>query len=185
MKTAIFALLLFPLAAMGQEGSIPKPVIQGIARDLADLQATVIQAQSTLAAAQGASPGFLEAVKVTGANPTFRLGASSNAAALPVKAFAGQEFKVIDRTDNWYAVRLTKPVGENFVGWVSAADVVPSIVNVQQSSNAVAQETFRLLTEKATQIRDTYANNPYISVPSFTVNIGISPSVSLNFEFKK
>lgn len=49
---------------------------------------------------------------------------------------------------------------------------------------SVSEDLYRILAEKATRMHDSYKNNSYIEVSGFTVNVGISPSVSVNFEFK-
>lgn len=40
------------------------------------------------------------------------------------------------------------------------------------------------LLKRATELRDKYRNNPYITVAGFSIEIGISPSLTIDFEFK-
>ncbi|HLJ20107.1 MAG TPA: hypothetical protein VKU84_07910 [Stellaceae bacterium] len=40
------------------------------------------------------------------------------------------------------------------------------------------------LLKRATELRDKYRNNPYIEVKGFSIEIGISPSLTIDFEFK-
>jgi hypothetical protein len=40
------------------------------------------------------------------------------------------------------------------------------------------------LLKRAAALRDTYRNNPYIEVTGFSIEIGISPSLTIDFEFK-
>ena len=183
---AIVAALL-PAIAASQESSIPKPVLDGISRDLAELQAAVVEAQGRLAAPQSLTfTSSTETVKITGIKPAIRLGAAQSAVSL-FMATPGQTFQVVDKASDWYAIRLAQPVQGYSSGWVSAADVVPtnSFGKEPAKASSVAEDVFRKLTEQASRLRDTYRNNPYIAVSDFAVNVGVPPSVSINFEFKK
>lgn len=184
MKKLVAVLVaLFPFLTMAQQPSIPESVLDGISKDLAKLQRMVVEVQGQVTAQQMFRA---DEVKITGVKPTVRLGATQTAAALFTPK-PGQTFQVIDKTEDWYAIRLLEPVQGFSSGWVSAAEVVPtSSANkgtVKQTS--FADDAFRQLTEQAAKMRDSYRNNPYVAVSGFAVNVGIPPSVSINFEFKK
>lgn len=192
-----------PLVSAAQSASIPKAVVDSIASDLADLQSAVVAAQSRLDSSSstnsfGASlpptyrvPNVL-GVEVTGAKPAVRAGASKGANKL-LEPKRGEKFLVLDKADDWYAVKLPQPVEGHMTGWVNASDVIvekavdASLTGqvVATPSRAVAEDVFRMLTERAGRIRDAYKDNPYVSVSGFTVNVGVPPSVGVNFEFKK
>lgn len=183
---SLFAAGMFlPLVSFAQDASIPKPVIDSIAKDLATLQATVVEGQARLNAAQASSAtGWnIDSVKATASKPALRLGATETANQLST-ATPGEKFKVLDKTGDWYAVKLARPVEGYTAAWVKASDVVP-YVEIQPKAETIAEDLFRKLTEQASKIKDSYRNNPYVSVTGFTVNVGISPSVGVNFEFKK
>jgi hypothetical protein len=40
------------------------------------------------------------------------------------------------------------------------------------------------LIEKAIKLRNNYQNNPYIVIKGFSIELGISPSLNIDFEFK-
>jgi len=40
------------------------------------------------------------------------------------------------------------------------------------------------LLKRAADLRDKYRNNPYIEVKGFSIELGISPSLTIDFEFK-
>lgn len=187
MKTAVATvILLLPLVTSGQEASIPKPVLEAIARDLTEMQRSIVEAQDRLLGVQSPQGWRVEAVKMTSVAPTIRIGAAQTAASLFMPK-PGQTFQVVDKAADWYAVRLPEPVQGFSSGWVNAADVVLTETYKKQTSSSVsvADDVYRKLTDQVARMRDSYRDNPYVSVSGFAVNVGIPPSVSINFEFKK
>jgi hypothetical protein len=158
---------------------IPDSVIDDIARDLAVLQREVIKAGDKQRGEVGVSYGPPAAVTVN-KPATTRMGADKNA-SVSFKIPAGTTLPVLDKTQDWYAVQNKSKQ----VGWVSASDVTPVPSAHQTPPNQGGDEgLFRTLTEKASQMRDKYKNNPYVFVKGFTVNLSLVPSVSVDFEFK-
>ena len=186
-------ILLMPVAAAAQQSKeIPKPVMNGLAHDLAELQKAVVEAQRKQQ--QDLMAQFLTDapthIKVTGSSTPIRGGASKYSEIL-LQAEKGRTYRVIDKAGPWYAVKLDSPHEGIPTGWISATGAVP-VANLGQSSSGgtvpdetLAEEIFKSLTEQATHLRDAYRNNPYINVSGFTVNVGVPPSVSISFEFKK
>lgn len=126
---------------------------------------------------------------MTSKSSEVRAGASDKAAPL-LKAKLNQIFPVIDKAGDWYAVKIPENIGGVSSGWIQAADVVPipsAFPSTPQpfQASSVADSIYRELTQRAVRFRDAYRNNPYISVTGFSVNVGVPPSVSISFEFKK
>ena len=192
LLTLLFAGAL-PLAALAQGGDIPKPVLDGLAKDLAQLHQAVLEAQRKQQAYEMAVTKFpalgVNQITVTNQSAGVRAGANDKAALLQ-NASMNQTFPVIDKAGDWYAVSLPEKIKGVSSGWVRAADAVPTMRIVQttapgQQPSSFADDIFRDLTERAARFRETYRNNPYISVAGFSVNVGVPPSVSITFEFKK
>jgi hypothetical protein len=53
------------------------------------------------------------------------------------------------------------------------------------SSGGTIDYIYEKITQSASAMRDKYANNKYFEVIGFQVNVGIAPSVSINFNFRK
>ena len=188
----LFATAL-PLGALAQGGDIPKPVLDGLAKDLAQLHQAVLEAQRKQQAYEMASAKFpwlgVNQITITSPSAGVRAGANDKAPLL-LSAQKNQIFPVIDKAGDWYAVALREKIHGVSSGWVRAADSVPTMRAVQttpagQQPSSLADDIFRELTERAVRFRDAYRNNPYISVTGFSVNVGVPPSVSISFEFKK
>lgn len=190
-------LIVFPALAVGQEGAVPTAVIGDLAKDLAELQRAVQLAQQrqVLEPRLGAVGGYTEVplypseITVTGRKTTLRAGASTAAPSLLV-VDQGQQFRVVDKASNWYAVELPSEVRGYRSAWIQAADAVPAVW--QGSGMAVglplpssAELLFQELAGRAAKLRDSYDSNPYIGISGFVVNVGVPPSLSINFEFRK
>lgn len=52
------------------------------------------------------------------------------------------------------------------------------------SSSPTTQSFYDAITRKATAIKESYENNPDIQVNGFSVEIGVTPSISIQFQFK-
>ncbi|MDR7009601.1 SH3 domain-containing protein [Paraburkholderia strydomiana] len=103
----------------------------------------------------------------------------------------GGKYRVVDKVGDWYAVELNGPLARVNTGWVNAADVSPikmaAGIDVPVNSPAAPSTAavYDVIVQKASQLKEKYRNNPYLSVTGFTVNVGIPPSVGMNFEFRK
>lgn len=105
-----------------------------------------------------------------------------------MKASIGQTYKMIDKTNDWYAVQIEKPTKGVEAAWVNASDVAPKIQQLastlSENKNA-ADRIYEQIMDSVKKVKDKYDQNPYVSVSGFSVDIGIPPSVSVSFEFKK
>lgn len=172
-------------ASTADKQTVPASVIEQLSRDLTDLQRTVREGQTSpnknpsLATFETAPATTI--VKVTEAGAPIREGAAVKAASLTT-AKAGQQFQVVDRAGDWYAISLPNGVNGINTGWVNAASVVPVGFSgfVQRTADAALQKGI----EKAVELKDAYANNPYISVSGFSISAGTDTSISMSFEFK-
>jgi len=186
MNRKIFAFLaLLPLAAIAQPGEIPKSTLDDLSRDLAQLQKAVLDAQAKQQIVEAkATNGFKYPDMVTLIAPTsLRVGATEKSPAL-VKASKGDSFPIVEHVGDWYSVKLDKPINGVKAGWLPAAATIPTAQPVSAQSTSLADQIFSELTGQAARFRQSYQNNPYISVTGFTVNV-LPPSVAINFEFKK
>lgn len=184
---------LLPLQALAQAGEIPRPVLDGLAKDLAQLHQAVLEAQRKQMVYDLAARGFARAVSeiiVTRPSANIRAGADERAPVL-LSAKKNQTFPVIDKAGEWYAVELPDKAQGLSAGWVKADDAVPTIHTPERITSgqqvkvrSLAEDIYRDLTERAVRFRDAYRDNAYISVTGFSVNVGIPPSMSISFEFK-
>jgi len=217
MKAKVFYLTLLivmlPLTGGTQQGQIPDEVLRELAKDLADLNREVLQAQRLQEAASRAV-GYRLAVTVTSESAPVRLGADKKA-KVSFSAKWGQTFDVVDKVGDWYAVRgnVLQGEGEQHMagfaadirtGWINASNVVPtikaggvaaekgkgfekSLEGVKTAPGTHQEEdagVFLYLAEGAAKVRDRYRQNPYFFVKGFSVALGLPPSLELTFEFK-
>lgn len=194
-RAAALLVFLLPGLVFAQSGAIPDTVLRSLAKDLADLQSSVADAQrkqQAMATARAPTGGLIaDLIRVTNPLAFTKLGAADSAPSL-FRPGAGQTYKVIDKTDNWYAVQFPQEYKGFSSGWMKAADVVPEDVKVglvqaasTQAAATLNEDLYQLLTEKVGRIKVAYQSNPYVSVTGFAVNVGIPPSVTVTFEFKK
>lgn len=136
--------------------------------------------------------GF-EDIKIT--NPGFIYsGADLNAD--PVKEVKqGDKFPIVDKAPGWYAVRFDNTVDGDFTGWVPAAHAVPEfgaeyVINQIQGEQAIEQKEdisdflYKMIVESVTSVKKKYEKNPHVVVNGFSVDIGVPPELSIQFEFK-
>ncbi len=101
---------------------------------------------------------------------------------------AGQMFKVVDKASDWYAVKLETPRNGVEAAWVNAADVTPNfrlLGSATERNAGVADRLYEQIMESVKKMKDKYDKNTYVSVSGFSVNMGVPPSVTVSFEFKK
>jgi hypothetical protein len=176
MRFLVLAVALTSGAALAQD--IPKPVIESLARDLAELQKVVVDAQRQQAQSTSLA-NILGVLEVT--RPAeVKAGATEDAPTM-VKVEAGKTYPVVAERPGWYAVQLDRPYRGSTTGWLSAG--VVDLAYVKTSATA-GEEIFTKLTESAARIKQNYQANPYVSVTGFQVNL-VPPSITVNFEFKK
>lgn len=190
MKTIILILIiLVPFLAFAEQKEIPENVLNELSSDLAELQEEILHAQVIQsppipwAAAFGA---VKRGLTVTQDSVEVRAGASDNAESL-IKAAMGASFTVVDKAGPWYAVTLDKPVKGVHAGWLNAKAVVPYTKYrpiSEQARKTVSEKILSRLTSLAIKFRKKYKDNEYLSVSGFSVDVGVPPSVSVDFEFK-
>ena len=199
----LIGLIIIPLELYAESQKSFDDTLQELSKDLASLHAEVQEAtkQQTFAAAAAEVWNAKAATDVTVSKHETKIftGANSNAAVL-TKATQGESFPVVDKVGDWYAVALPNPeliadmkknpalIADLKGGWISASDVVPERKPVSAStapSTSSGAEIYNKILEKIKAIRDTYENNPYVSVSGFSINLGIPPSVDISFEFRK
>jgi hypothetical protein len=161
---------------------IPQETLDRLALDLTHLQSALVEAQAQ-AAPEGQFARMVEEVQAT-SPAVFKAGADERAPSLG-RATVGDKFRVLDKVGEWYAVDAAKGDNIKGVGWINAEAVVP--VKTAAAGGVVmsgAQRAFRELSERAAKMKQDYASNPYLRVQGFSINIGIPPSLQMNFEFK-
>src|SRR5437899_2194818 len=112
LSTILFV-CAFPLAALAQGTDIPKPVLDGLANDLAQLHQAVLEAQRKQQAYDiAAAKGFwLSVNEITVTNQSARVHAgAAEKAPLLLTASKNQTFPVVDKAGDWYAVALPEKV---------------------------------------------------------------------------
>lgn len=193
MKVVWFALLIAMVPSLGhaQQTRIPDEAVRQLSKDLADLNREVLRAQQVLQASSGVFRYPLKAT-VTRKSVPVRLGASE-IAKISFNAKEGETYGVLDKVGDWYAIQ-----SQDQAGWVNASGVkvvllsggkiFPALEHAMAMvvpEERLMERIFRSLTESATKLREKYAQNPYFFVKGFSVNLGITPSVQLTFEFKQ
>lgn len=93
----------------------------------------------------------------------------------------GQSVEVVDRVGDSYAIFTKNPAGKKITGWVEASDVKPATKTPDFSANSATE----LMIQKLGQLYQKYKNNPYVTVTGFSVEIGIPPSVTIEFAPKE
>lgn len=199
MRNLLLLALCSPFVALAQTAPIPKDVVDRLAKDLANLQREV-QAAQVQQQATNPKPALMGLI-VT--EPTFlRTGAADKASTL-YQVNKGTTFPVVSQVGDWYAVQMDEPYKGFNTAWVKAAAAVPVTqdflrrgsstmgsstmgiaTDVVPGGSSVSDALFARLAESAAGFRQSYQNNPYITVTGFVVNV-MPPSVSINFEFKK
>ena len=198
MKALIVILIIFvPFLAFAQGKEIPKSALKELSEDLAAIHQQILQIQRAQFAGKyrkHMGPCPADKFTVTQENTQIRAGATITARPLR-PATMGESFKVVDKVNDWYAVAFDKPVGNFYTGWMNAAEGVPAYtdytaygivkpVGGEVITEPVRDTIFRSLTETVTKLRDKYRDNPYFFVKGFSIEVGIPPSVSVDFEFR-
>ena len=166
---------------------VPKAVINDLSSDLSALHETVLKAQSKQLALNPSTSfsDILTKIKVTKNSAEIYAGASKDTKGL-LKASQGDVFPVIDKANDWYAVKLDKQVTGLDAGWIKASDSIPLVKteasNQPQTRN---EDIYEILLAGVNKIKEKYKNNAYISVTGFSINVGVPPSISVSFAFKK
>lgn len=115
-------------------------------------------------------------------------GATAEAAKAGGKVAASTTLPVIQSEGGWYATSWN-----NQPGWVSAADVTPTggemafidpVKYLKSEVEKTLQGAIQVAVDSANQLRQEYAENEYFAIPGFSINLGIPPSVTINFDFK-
>ncbi|MDE2822322.1 MAG: hypothetical protein OXK79_02310 [Chloroflexota bacterium] len=109
-------------------------------------------------------------------------------------AAQGDKFRFLDKVTDWYAVALDKPIEGFSSGWVKAAQAVPVVESgalalvaggTPSGSPPVQSDAlYNRIVESVSSVREKYADNPYIAITGFSVDIGLAPAVSIQFAFK-
>lgn len=170
-----------------------KKILENVATDLSDLHdeiQTIYLASSDITENENIISCPVS-VEITGSDAKIFKGADLSA-DIVFTAQKGQDFKVVDKINDWYAISLGKPVSGINAGWVNASQVVPvptssfySLINkYTNKQSSVTDRMYREIMNSVIGFRDKYKNNPYIKVNGFSIDIGIPPSLSLDFEFK-
>jgi hypothetical protein len=189
-----------------EQKQIPADVLGQLGTDLAKLQQEI---QTAVAQQQKVPSKF---VSVTSDKTKVFSGASTTSPVL-FTAEKGQQYPVVDQVGTYYATKFGKDkygwisasdVVPKVEPTAASADVdlwytdpnSGKLIYFSPSSEktAASQQTapadsgfdllYTKLAESAAKIRDKYAGNPYIQVVGFQVNIGLPPSLSMNFSFK-
>jgi hypothetical protein len=194
--TLVLLLITGASNARGQQAStIPESSLKELSNDLGDIQQTIMkawQAQQSAGGNKGAGGaaeylGLPSEVKVTASKAPVRAGADPQTKEL-ASVDSGTSLKTLDKVGQFYAV--TSPGDGNTgwnTGWISAADVVPNYsvqITGVPSATDLADQIFDTLTKKLSALKTKYEHNQYIKVTGFSVNLGVPPSASINFEFK-
>ena len=106
----------------------------------------------------------------------------------------GDKFRYVDKVSDWYAIALNKPIEGFHTGWVQAAQAVPVWFFKEvgaiptgapsDSSPPLSQVLYKKIVDSVSAVRANYAENPHIAVTGFSVDVGLPPSVSVQFEFR-
>jgi len=165
--------LSFPLVAFSeipdaQNSAIPQETINEMSLDLAALQKSISSYKPEPA------PGKIKVINTS----DIRAGASATAATLAT-VNVGQTFDVLGISDGWYSVKLDDQIGKA-AGWLKAIDTAPLTQTLDDASQGYA-----LILQQLNSLKEKYKDNPYVFIRGFSINVGVPPSVSLDFEFKK
>jgi hypothetical protein len=184
MRCSLLAIATFvPMVAIAQ---VPKAVLDELSSDLSALHKSVLEAQNKQQAPDSLiRSSNVEEIEVTKNFADIFAGASNDAKGL-YKAPKGDTFKVIDKVNGWYAVKLNKQTSGLDAGWIKASDGVPLLAKTEIliSPLSRSEDIYDTLLDGANKVKGKYKNNAYISVTGFSINVGVPPSVSISFAFK-
>lgn len=182
MRILFPLVLLLPVTAVAQSPEVPRAVIEQLSKDLAQLQRAVAEAQAQLQWPRAVAIGSPLTPMVTVIeNTSLRAAAAENSATV-FRVAKGRSLPVVSEVNGWYAVQAESPVQGTITGWLKPGSATPVSADPYLKTTT-ADGVFLTLTEHATRMKQTYQNNPYVSVSGFQVNV-MPPGVSINFEFK-
>lgn len=194
MRIPIFMVLFMIVLSMitvafADEPQSKQKVLNDVADDLASLQQLVQDTNDTIQQYQtakftGVVPGNLI---VTSQKAVIHKGAGENTSELGTVP-EGKSLKVIGQAGDWYAVSLEKPMKGLDTAWVSSKDIVPSIGSIPitpTSLQSFFENKFNEILAKINQIKEKYKNNQYVKITGFSISLSISPSVTVDVEFKE
>lgn len=179
MQYLLIGILMFPsaLLAQGLDATLTE-----LARELASLQKEVQAVSESTQQYVKYTTGFGN-VRVTAPEAGVYAGAAATADLIR-KLPAGENLRVVDKAGDWYAVEMSKQVGEMKGGWVNAADVVPFGTAMTEPSATPAEKAYDLVLEKVRRLKVKYDDNPYVRITGFNIDISLPPALSIGFEFK-
>lgn len=189
MKTVLAVLVLLAMGApaWAQDQKIPLEVMEKLADDLAKFAPD----EEWVSSAQGGM-GYNYSGFSGGNKPNFEVTAKSatiyehpNTEAQGVAIVGkGWRLNVLGTQDDWFMV--TVPYTKNAVmGYVSKKLGVATIqpASFQASARNWWQSKVAELLRNAAEMKNAYSNNPYVRIPGFSVSLGITPSLNINFDF--
>lgn len=187
MRTPIvFSMILLSHAAWAQNAKgIPDDFISKMANDLAGLTTDPLPQTPRGTFASGTASGTLivpSTVQWVKAGQAWTTDQNTGK-AVSRHLDPGTEASVYGETMGHYQVGL----GDNKRWWVPVADVTPTgpATRVADTPDPgwLGQQIEKLM-KNASLFRDNYKSNPYVNVRGFSINVGIPPSVNMDFEFK-
>ena len=196
----LFALLMVE-GVLGDEHSEFDRTMQEVASDLSavhdELQAAyaaesvrnlVAEAMLNFTMAKE-NQGFIEITK-----PAHLYKGADVSAEFFQSVAEGMQFQYVDKVSDWYAVALEEPIEGFSTGWVQAAQAVPvwdpvkiEMIYAAGQSNrpkGVSDALYKRIVESVSSVREKYEENRHIAITGFSVDIGVPPAVSIQFEFK-
>lgn len=175
--------LLVHAAAFSQSQPVPPAVMSELADDLSKIQAQVEASRLVSSMSSRVLNPAVTLVETT--TPTIiRSGASPTASTIG-RATTGQKFEILDKSADWYAVRLSGSSSTLQAGWLPASDVVPISTAPAPNASTQALDQYRAILDSVNALRTKYRENPYVEIQGFDITIGAPPSISVSFGFKK
>lgn len=168
--------------------SIPDDFISKMSKDLAALHADPPPAEANAGSGQaGSFVSVPEKVAVDKDNTTLWASEPIGPSTTTMHAPRGTEAPVKNAVQGWYQVELN-----NNSWWVQTSDVAPTgpVRRIYTAGTTAAADPTWLgqqiekLMKSASAFRDSYKDNPYVVVHGFSINVGVPPSVNVDFEFK-
>lgn len=182
---AFALIILAPVAwaqSPGNTKSIPDDFIAKMANDLAGLTADPLPNEpgtARISTMLGHTvPSKVQVIKTGQVWSTDATGK-----VMTRQITAGSQASVYGATDNYYQV---EGLGDNNKWWVAATDVAPAGPprRVDAVDPGWLGQQIEKLMKNASAFRDNYKSNPYVNVHGFSINVGVPPSINMEFEFK-
>ena len=177
MKFTVAVLLLaLPIIGHADEPKSLSEAMSVLAKDISSLQSNV----DALGRKQWAyMPSRLRIVR---SQASIYRGADDDSGVL-TKLPEGQTARIVDKAGDWYAIGLDQEVKGQRAGWVPASSVVPEPVAFGPSP-INKDDIYESIMEQVSAFKEKYKQNPYIRITGFSVDVSLSPGVSVDFEFK-